>query len=72
MRWTRGRMAFVAVLGLAVVGAVLAPMRAWTAQQPTKITVTMTNYKFAPDKLTFKVGQRVELTLINQIRGQDP
>lgn len=71
MRWFgrgwKGAVLGVVALGLgAASSGVAVPGRAAPAEQPTKITVTMTNYKFTPDKLTLKVGERVELTLVNK------
>jgi plastocyanin len=37
-----------------------------------KYTIVMTDYRFAPDKMTWRVGQRVTITLINKSESIPP
>lgn len=69
-----GRQLLVASL---VAAALVAAGVAWSAAKtppagPTQTTIVMTDYQFSPNHLTWHVGDRVTLTVVNRSQAQPP
>lgn len=58
------------VVALVFAGVILWNVARQPAEGPTSYRVSMTDYQFSPAQMTWRVGQKVTITLINESQSQ--